>query len=376
MGPLMEIVQVAGLYPPHLGGAEAVVEQLARLQADRHRVTVYTSAVGASGQPRIEQRAGQAGRLRVVRQRAARIANTPVIPGLLVRLLRHKPRPDILHVHTGHALIPEIVSLTARVRGLPYIAHQHLMVRPSSAAGRVLLPLYYRLFYAPFLRRAERVICLTNAMRTELTTAFGMDPDRIVVVPNGVDRLRFRPAAIRRADAELLFVGRLTPQKNVDALLDAVAELRDVGQKPTVRIVGEGGERDRLRAKAAGLLLSNVVFEGRRTPSEVADDYACATAVVMPSTHEGMPLVLLEAMAAGAPVVASNLPEIAEAGGDAILTVDPASPHALAEALGRILDDAPLRDRLSEAGRRRAARYTWEAVAATIDRLYAEVSGS
>jgi glycosyltransferase involved in cell wall biosynthesis len=213
-------------------------------------------------------------------------------------------------------------------------------------------------------------------MRTELTTAFGMDPDRIVVVPNGVDRLRFRPAAIRRADAELLFVGRLTPQKNVDALLDAVAELRDVGQKPTVRIVGEGGERDRLRAKAAGLLLSNVVFEGRRTPSEVADDYACATAVVMPSTHEGMPLVLLEAMAAGAPVVASNLPEIAEAGGDAILTVDPASPHALAEALGRILDDAPLRDRLSEAGRRRAARYTWEAVAATIDRLYAEVSGS
>jgi glycosyltransferase involved in cell wall biosynthesis len=281
-----------------------------------------------------------------------------------------------VHVHTGHALIPEIVALATRLRGVPYIAHQHLMVRPSSRAGQVLLPVYYRLLYRPFLRRAARVICLTKAMRAELIAAFGVRPDRVVVVPNGVDRLRFRPASIRRADAELLFVGRLTPQKNVDALLDAVAELRDVGQKPVVRIVGEGEERDRLQARAAELLLSNVVFEGRRTWSELADDYACATAVVLPSTHEGMPLVLLEAMAAGAPVVASKLPEIVEAGGDAVLTVDPGTPHALAKALGRILDDVPLRDRLSEAGRRRAVRYSWEAVVDTIDGLYAEVSGS
>jgi glycosyltransferase involved in cell wall biosynthesis len=376
MGPLMEIVQIAGLYPPHLGGEEAVVEHLAERQADGHRVTVYTSMVGAANAPAVEQRAGRAGRLRVVRQRAARIANTPVIPGLLLRLLLHRPKPDILHVHTGHALIPEMVSLAARLRRLPYIAHQHLMVRPSSAVGRVLLPIYYRLLYAPFLRRAERVICLTNAMRAELITTFDVDPDRVVVVPNGVDRHRFRQHTVSRSDAELLFVGRLTPQKNVDALLEAVAKLRDVGQKPMVRIVGEGEERDRLQLKAAGLLLSNVVFEGRRTSSEVADDYACATAVVLPSTHEGMPLVLLEAMAAGAPVVASNLPEIAEAGGDAILTVDPLTPGTLAEALGRVLDDPRLRDRLSEAGRTRAGLYTWEAVIATIDRMYTEVSGS
>jgi glycosyltransferase involved in cell wall biosynthesis len=372
----MEIVQVAGLYPPHLGGEEAVVEHLARRQADGHRVTVYTSTVGASAAPRAERWAGRAGRLRVVRQRAIRVANTPVIPGLIVRLIRHQPKPDVVHVHTGHALIPEIVALASRLRGMPYVAHQHLMVRPSSRAGRILLPLYYRLLYAPFLRRAERVICLTNAMRAELITAFGVDPRQVTVVPNGVDLVRFRPGGTPRARDEVLFVGRLAPQKNVDALLDATAVLRDAGRQLIVRIVGEGEERNRLQAKAALLRLSNMVFEGRRTPAEIAEAYARATVVVLPSTHEGMPLVLLEAMAAGTPVVASRLTEITEAGGDAIITVDPVTPHALAEALSRLLDDAVLRDRLSEAGRRRAGRYTWDAVTSTIDRLYAEVGRS
>jgi alpha-maltose-1-phosphate synthase len=365
VGALMEIVQVAGLYPPHLGGEEAVVEHLARRQADEHWVTVYTSTVGAAGAPRVEASAGRAGRLRVVRQRGIRVANTPVIPGLIVRLIGHRPKPDVIHVHTGHALIPEIVALASRLRGLP-----------SSHAGRFLLPLYYRLFYAPFLRRAERVICLTNAMREELTTAFGVDPDRVAVIPNGVDLIRFRPDGTPRTADEVLFVGRLEPQKNVDALLDAAAVLRDAGRQLIVRIVGDGNERKRLHAKATHLRLSNVVFEGRRTPAQIAEAYARATVVVLPSTHEGMPLVLLEAMAAGAPVVASGLSEITEAGGDAVITVDPVTPQALAEALGRVLDDAPLRARLSEAGRGRAGRYTWDAVTNSIDRLYAEVSGS
>ena len=75
-------------------------------------------------------------------------------------------------------------------------------------------------------------------------------------------------------------------------------------------------------------------------------------------------------------MVASGLAEIVEAGGDAIVTIDPVTPHTLAVTLARVLDDAPLRCRLSEAGRTRAGQYTWEAVTATIDRLYAEVRKS
>jgi glycosyltransferase involved in cell wall biosynthesis len=369
----MEIVQVVALYPPHLGGQEVVAERLAVLQARHHRVTVYTSRLGAAGRPSVESRDGTGGGLRVVRQRAASVANTPVMPGLLPRLLRHTPRPDVIHVHTSQALVPEVVALAATLRGIRYVAHQHLVLRPSSRLGRILLPAYFRLVYGPVLRRADRVICLTAAMRDEVVAVFGVDPDRVAIVGNGVDATRFGPRLAAGDADEVLFVGRLAPQKNVDALLHAVARLRDDGRDLRVRIVGDGDDGPRLHELARRLDLTGVRFEGRLSPAQVAAAYARATVLVMPSTHEGMPLVLLEAMAAGVPVVAAALPEIVELAGDTILTVDVAEPGALARAVGRILDDAPLRGRLAEAATARAAAYSWPAVAACVERVYAEV---
>jgi glycosyltransferase involved in cell wall biosynthesis len=143
-----------------------------------------------------------------------------------------------------------------------------------------------------------------------------------------------------------------------------------------VRIIGDGPERRRLQSLADRLGLAGAVtFDGRRDQTEIRAAYARATALVLPSTHEGMPLVLLEAMAAGTPVVAAALPEIVEVGGDAVLTVDIAAPGALAGALDRVLDDAALRARLSAAATDRAQAYAWPTVAASVDRLYAEVVG-
>jgi glycosyltransferase involved in cell wall biosynthesis len=159
----------------------------------------------------------------------------------------------------------------------------------------------------------------------------------------------------------------------VGVLLDAMSILdRDVA----LRILGDGEQRKVLMAKAAALGLSSVSFEGRRTEREIASAYARATAVVMPSTYEGLPLVLLESMAAGAPVVASALPEIVEVAGDAILTVDPVTPETLAVALQRMIDDAALRDRLSCAGIARAESFTWSSTVQELTRLYSEVTAS
>jgi glycosyltransferase involved in cell wall biosynthesis len=371
----MEILQIVGFYPPHLGGQETVVEQLATLQADQHRVTVYTSDIGAAGAPRERQLRGRAGVLRVVRQRAVVILNVPFMPGLLTRLLSHKPRPEIIHVHTGQAFVPEAAALAAWRRGARLVVHQHLVLRPSTRVGQILFPLYHRHVYARVLRRADRVICLTTAMRDRVIEIFGVDPARVVVIPNGVNTDRFGPPQQPRHADELLFVGRLSAQKNVGALLDATAQLRDGGRYPHVRIIGDGNDRAGLQARASRLGLTNVAFEGSRSPAEVAVAYARATAVVMPSTHEGMPLVLLEAMAAGAPVVASALSEIAEVGHDAIVMVEPAVSGALAKALTRILDDADLRHRLSVAAAARARDYGWATVVAKVNDLYTEVLG-
>jgi glycosyltransferase involved in cell wall biosynthesis len=363
----VEVVQVAGFYPPHLGGEEVVAQRLATLQSRVHDVTVYTSDVGAGDAPRREH----AGRLRVVRDRAVRVGNTPVVPRLLARLLRHRPRPDVVHVHGGLAAWPETVRLASRLRGVPYVVHVHLMVRPSSAAGRVLLPAYQRTLYAAFLRQAALVICLTEAMRDEVLHEFGVPPERVAVVPNGVDGQLFRPAPFEgRAADELLFVGRLTPQKNVLAAVDAMAYLSaDV----TLRIVGDGEQLPQVERRVRELGLGNVRLEGRVGPAALARLYRRATAVLMPSTHEGLPLVLLEAMGTGAPVICSALPELVETGGDAVVRVSRPVPSLLADAARELLGDVERRRRLSAAAQERAARYSWPAVVEAVDELYHRV---
>ncbi|MFC7527334.1 glycosyltransferase family 4 protein [Actinoplanes sp. GCM10030250] len=363
----MEIVQVAGLFPPHLGGEELVAQQLATMQARRHNVTVYTSDIDARTMPRRQQD----GRLQVFRDRAWRVGNTPVLPRLTGRLLRHEPRPDVVHVHVGQALLPEMVRFGAGWRGVPYVAHVHLMVRPSSTAGRLLLPLYQRTLYAHFLRRAALVICLTEAMRRTVVARFGLNPERVAVVPNGVDGEVFTPGPFAgRAPRELLIAGRLTAQKNVAAAVGAMAHLpRDV----TLRVVGDGEDGAALRAQVARLGLTGVRFEGRLAPAELAAAYQRATLVLMPSTHEGQPLVLLEAMATGAPVVCSALPELVETAGDAALPVEEPTPAALGAAIRALLDDPARRRRMADAALRRAATYTWPAVASAVDELYDRV---
>lgn len=365
----MEILQIAGAYPPHLGGEELVAERLATMQARSHDVTVYTSDVGARQAPRRET----AGRLRVVRDRALRLGNTPVIWRLCDRLLRHRPRPDVVHVHGGLAAVPEMVRFGAALRGVPYVVHVHLMVRPSSPAGRVLLPLYQRALYAPFLRRAALVIVLTSAMRDEVVAAFGVRADKVAVVSNGVDSELFTPAPFAgRAEAELLFVGRLTEQKNPLHAVDAVARL---GPDVRLHIVGDGEMRAELERHIRVQGLTNVRLHGRLGPEDLAERYRRATAVVMPSSHEGQPLVMLEAMATGAPVVCYGLPELRETGGDAIVAVEPRTPAALAATLRDLLADRPRRERLSAAAAGRAGAYTWPAVAAEVEKLYQRVCG-
>lgn len=360
----MEIIQVVGCYPPHPGGEELVAERLARLQARTHDVTVYTSDRARGAAPRRQRD----GRLTVYRDACVAVGNTPVVPGLLWRLLRHRPRPDVLHVHAGVALTPEVVRLASRLRGVPYVAHLHLMVRPSSRAGSVLLPLYQRTLYTGFLRGAARVVCLTEAMRDEVVATFGVPPGRVTVVPNGVDVELFKPGVrAARTHHELLFVGRLTAQKNVMLTVEA---MRLLPADVTLRIVGTGELHDALAKRIAELGLANVHLLGQLTPAELAVCYQRADAVLLPSTHEGFPLVLLEAMASGAPVVCSALPELLEAGGDAVVAIDDPTARSLATAVHGLLADAPERTRLSVAARQRAARFGWPAVAEAVDDVY------
>jgi glycosyltransferase involved in cell wall biosynthesis len=355
------VLQIAAYYPPHLGGMERVAEALAGKLAERREVEVLTTAPGAP--PSVT---GEAPRVR--RFRAAEVAHTPVSWGIFAGLMR-APRGAVWHLHCAHALIAEQVMLAARLRGQKYLLHFHLDVGASGPLGR-LLPFYKKHFFARAARAAAAVIVLTESQAEFMHDAYRVPRDRIRVVPNGVAERFFaapRPSGGDRP-LQLLFVGRLEVQKNVARLIEA---LRLAGQKIELRVVGDGPLRGELERQAASHGLT-VEFAGPLSGDELLRAYQQADAFVMPSDREGMALAVLEAMASGLPVVATDVPGNRELVAGRGLLAAP-EPAALAAALDRMAGDPDLRLTLAKQCSAAAADHSWDAVADRVEQIYREV---
>jgi glycosyltransferase involved in cell wall biosynthesis len=224
------------------------------------------------------------------------------------------------------------------------------------------------------LRRAHRVIAVSEATRSEVLARYRLRPERVVVVPEAAAAHFVPPsepalAAVRAryglTRPYVLFVGYLEPKKNLAALLDAVAALRRRGAwgETELVIVGATGWGPAPAAHARVLGLEGAVrFVGAASDADLPALYGGALAFVFPSLWEGFGLPVLEAMASGAPVVASNRGALPEVTGGAALLVDPA-PAPLTDALGRVLAEPALRERLRAAGLARAAAFSWERTA-------------
>lgn len=243
------------------------------------------------------------------------------------------------------------------------------------------------------LRRATRLFTVSEASKQALTRRSGVDPQRLMIIPEAPDPVfgsRTRgevaraldPMEIAADDPFLLFVGGISPHKNLGTLLDAYAELR--ARRPTVPrliAVGELTEDPYLSATAdvrrqiEALQLEDCVW----LPGFVADEtlaclYGAATAVVLPSLAEGFGLPAVEAAACGAAVVASDLPAHRESLGDAALYFPATDAGALAAVLERILDDPDLRCSLGERARETVAPLTWDAAAKRLRDLVMEAA--
>jgi glycosyltransferase involved in cell wall biosynthesis len=223
----------------------------------------------------------------------------------------------------------------------------------------------YRLLDRFGRERVDRFIVVSDALHRTLVTGWGIEPGRVEVIPNGVDLDdgdddRAAPAALRRAlgldpGAPLIgAVGRLVRQKGFEVLIEAMPAV--LARVPGARlvVVGEGPERARLarlaRERGVG---AAVTFAGFRPDAPRL--LAALDVLVLPSRREGSPLVTLEAMARGVPVVASDIDGIAEQVTDGVdgLVVPAGDAAALAAAVVRVLGDRTLAGRLGEAGRRR-----------------------
>jgi len=202
----------------------------------------------------------------------------------------------------------------------------------------------------------------------------------LVVLPLGVDLSRFHPVDRHAPEGTLRvgFVGRLIPHKGVDVLLRAVA----LDDRILADVFGAGPEGDALHELARSLGIEDrVTFHGHVEESEVPATYAtvdvlAVPSVPMPSWIEQFGRVVVEAQAAGVPVVSSTSGALPDVVGDTGLLVPPNDPAALAAALGRLLDEPGLWDRLRAAGLAQAPRYTWDRVADTQIELYRTATGT
>jgi glycosyltransferase involved in cell wall biosynthesis len=255
-------------------------------------------------------------------------------------------RCAVLRVFQVTGTVP---ALAAHARfGVPYVTTYGFSYAQLSRRGptRLLKAAVERLG----LRRAAAVIATTEALRAR---AARVNP-RVELVPNGVDTDRFAPPSGGRrpgAPARVLYVGRFSAEKNLESLVAAAADL--TRRRPLrLLLVGAGPLEARLReqARAAGV---ETDFRGVVPQEHLPEIYREADAFVLASFTEGHPKVVIEAMAAGVPVVASDCEGNRSLVSDGVtgLLFDPHRPADLADRLGRVLGDEALAERLRRAGR-------------------------
>lgn len=228
---------------------------------------------------------------------------------------------------------------------------------------------YLRAMTRLSVRRASRVIAVSESTRRDLIELYDCAPERVVAIPNGVDpsyspRGEAADGSFRAAqglpDEFLLFVGTLQPRKNLDRLLRAYARIAGELGWPLVVVGAPGWQFDPIFRTVRQLGLGERVrFAGYVPAEELADWYSAATIFILPSIYEGYGLPALEAMACGTPVIASNTSSLPEVIGDAGLLVDPLDVAAMAGEILQLAGDDGLRQDLSDQGLRRAARLSW-----------------
>jgi glycosyltransferase involved in cell wall biosynthesis len=237
---------------------------------------------------------------------------------------------------------------------------------------------YFRWFVRPLLRRAKKIIAVSEQTKADLIKDFGISSCQIHVIPGGCAHDVFHsgisPDSIKRKyqlESYCLYVGNFHPHKNLPRLIQAFHSLAKNGECQLV-IVGKKDPRysPALQSMVERLgLKSKVVFLGYVPQDDLPGLYAGAEVFILPSLYEGFGLPLLEAMACGVPVIAAKtgaMKEIVETSG---MLVDPTEPQEMADAIHKVLTDKSWRERLSYLGLQKSQKYSWRSTAQMVSKV-------
>lgn len=382
----MNLLLINYEYPPVGGGAANATQAIGRsLVRKGHEVRVLTSGLTDSPTHSVEEGI-QVYRLRGSRARADRSTFVEMISfitkssGAAISLHRTRPLdasiafftipsgPASLQLHR-HFKVPFLVSL----RGGDVPGH----VPGHRALHLITLP--YR---RAILRSASTIVANSENLAASSRNA---DPFRVRVIPNGVDCSVYRPREKTEYQKNpsrpfrLLYVGRIHPEKNLGLVIEQLGALLKMGRSEIeLSVAGDGAQRAELEALAEKLGVGRqVIWLGWKSKEELPSLYCQADALVNPSLYEGMPNVVLEAMATGIPVIASDV-----AGNRSVVIPNETgvlfplnTPDMLGASIARFIDEPRWAASLGTAGRRKAESiYSWDSAAQSYLELLASVT--
>lgn len=359
-------------YYPHFGGVTEHVHHMAlALEGLGHSVTVITGGP-ESPLPFPSPRVLRAGRTALVPSNGARATVTLGLglKGWLKDVLRSEGF-DLINCQCP--LRPTLPLIAIKHATCPVVGTFHASARSN---------LGYAIFRGPLKTYHSRLagsIAVSEPARDFVRRYFG---GNYRIIPNGVDTERFSPEVpplkkFNDGSFNVLYVGRLEPRKGLSVLIDAFGEFcSDGAGRARLIVVGDGPLRRRLERSIKVSCGRSVHFEGTVSPELLPRYYASADALCSPATGgESFGIVLLEAMASGVPVIASDIPgyRTAVKNGEHGLLVEPGSRRSLSTALGLIAADESLRRQMSASGRRNSEDYSWKVVAAKMEDYFAEL---
>jgi glycosyltransferase involved in cell wall biosynthesis len=370
----MHVTMVNATFPPEEGIGYYVYNLSQQLLARGHTVTVVCRGDFTTERSRYD---------------GIEVVKAPLIPvypfhmdlhGVFVnRILRSMDAEvDLVHVH--EPLTPVVKTDTPMVTTIHTSVIEDAKQMDQGSIGELLYSLTARVSSKRIIQsqadRSARIATVATSVAEELADYYGVNDS--VVVGNGVNPEEFTPVETDGDERYLLYVGRLGHRKGIEDLVTAaesVLESNDV----RLKIVGKGPLRGKLTEMVRERGIEDrVEFLGHVDRDRLVSLYQQATVHVVPSHYEGLPTVLLEAMACGRPVVATAVSGsldvlVDDANG---VLVPPRSPEAMAIALNELLDDPDRQERLGRAARETVlAEYTWKAIADEYERLYREAVG-
>ncbi len=374
----MKIAHIISTFPPHIGGMGIVAVNEAKQQvAHGNTVTVFTMRYPDTIY-RDEQYA-----FRIIRLRPLfRLGNAGFLPQLLSALKGF----DIVHLHYPFYGGAEWVWLFSLMYHRPFVLTYHMDAEPSGRGRLVLQKIYDLIFPRLILHRAIKIIAVDALHANETRFRKFLTHEKLRVIHNGVNTAIFKPETVYLGSMDLehwgmkkiiLFVGNPIPGKRLDIFLKALAEIRD--ENIVGLVVGGGYFIDRYKRLASELGLDKrVLFVGALHNRErLAHYYKVAACLAVPSTAESFSLVVIEAMASGCPVVATDLPGVRERiipNVDGFL-VAPGSVDALVAGIHKCLSLTPEeRSLLTDRARQKMIeKYSWEEHAKKLEAVYKEI---